>query len=665
LDYALIMEYAKNGNLRYCLTEITNDWYQRLFLLCKIVEGLNIIHKENLIHCNFHNGNILCNQYNDSIYFPYISDYLGSYQFAKSFLKKGNIYGVMPFIAPEVLKGKLYTQASDIYSFSMIMWEFTSKIPPFNDEAHDIQLAYSICKGKRPEIIKNTPQCYIDLMKKCWDEDPLKRPSASEILNIIKNWVYPPSYMDIKNISAGLKNNIMEFVNAPIESNNLITESHSQAYYTSRLLDFTTEELNEILKGSLELKFFELKFFELKFFELKQNQKMIAEIPHIELETKQKELEEMQSAYQKIKLELANLQQQNYQLEQDLRFNSAVQIREFAEKENNLQDQIISLQSEKQALANNLTEQLKQNKLTYQQIQIQISWLEQEKLNLHEKLTQTEANIQDLKFQQKSLVEQKKQLENQELTYKEKAELKTKLKEEITQLEKKLINEEQIKVQFTQALQIKEDKINKLEKELINLDEECIKQLTGKEKELGEIEQEINKTSVSYNNNRRKQILSQVNKFLKAKDDHLTLREETIKKLQKQYKVINDGISVSIFEEVVSEMKKFQDILIKCNEVGLSQMDKDYNSLMNIVQENEELEVSHKICDILKLNSFNFNKYKIFTIATNGTRAHLDPGMMAEDLKLLKKNLDELKSELGQQKKELKNLLADWNQLLY
>ncbi|RGB29689.1 hypothetical protein C1646_713032, partial [Rhizophagus diaphanus] len=51
--------------------------------------------------------------------------------------------------------------------FSMIMWEFASGIPPFNDKVHDLQLALNICKGERPEIIENTPQCYLELMKKC------------------------------------------------------------------------------------------------------------------------------------------------------------------------------------------------------------------------------------------------------------------------------------------------------------------------------------------------------------------------------------------------------------------------------------------------------------------------------------------------------------------
>ncbi|GET53142.1 kinase-like domain-containing protein [Rhizophagus irregularis DAOM 181602=DAOM 197198] len=149
-------------------------------------------------------------------------------------------------MAPEILRGRSYTPASDIYSFSMIMWEFTSGIPPFNNRAHDLQLTLSICKGERPEIIENTPQCYVDLMKKCWNEDPLKRPSSEEVLKIIKKWIFHP---DDDEINEKLKSNIMEFINAPIGSNKLATKSHPEACFTSRLLDFTSKKLNEILES--------------------------------------------------------------------------------------------------------------------------------------------------------------------------------------------------------------------------------------------------------------------------------------------------------------------------------------------------------------------------------------------------------------------------------
>src|SRR5688572_6403073 len=162
-----------------------------------------------MIHCDFHHGNIL-NIHSDSILS--ISDLglsrpIEYYQSSK----KNDIYGVLPFVAPEVLRGKPYTSASDIYSFSMIMWEFTSGIPPFDNRAHDFQLSLSICKGERPEIIENTPQCYVNLMKKCWDEDPLKRPSTSEIKNIIKDWI---SNIIKKNIDKKSKNVVIEFYKA-------------------------------------------------------------------------------------------------------------------------------------------------------------------------------------------------------------------------------------------------------------------------------------------------------------------------------------------------------------------------------------------------------------------------------------------------------------------
>ncbi|POG63276.1 kinase-like domain-containing protein, partial [Rhizophagus irregularis DAOM 181602=DAOM 197198] len=91
-------------------------------------------------------------------------------------------------MAPETLRRKPYTPASDIYSFSMIMWEFTSGIPPFSRVAHDHHLILSVCEGKRPEIVENTPKCYIDLIKKCWDSDPSNRPTITMLEDIISEW---------------------------------------------------------------------------------------------------------------------------------------------------------------------------------------------------------------------------------------------------------------------------------------------------------------------------------------------------------------------------------------------------------------------------------------------------------------------------------------------
>ena len=245
------MSYAKDSSLKKSLPKIIKDkWIVKLKKLESIIKGLNIIHQQKVIHCDFHHGNIL-SSYSNSILS--ISD-LGLCKPVEYFQSefKDDIYGVLPFIAPEVLRGKPYTLASDIYSFSMIMWEFISGVPPFDNRAHDLQLSISICKGERPEIINDTPQCYVDLMKRCWNEDPLKRPNASEIEEIIGSWISNIT----EKINEESKNIIMEFYKADkiletkqsnisniFEINN---KSHSQAYHTSRLLDFT-KKLNEIL----------------------------------------------------------------------------------------------------------------------------------------------------------------------------------------------------------------------------------------------------------------------------------------------------------------------------------------------------------------------------------------------------------------------------------
>ncbi|PKK67841.1 hypothetical protein RhiirC2_713818 [Rhizophagus irregularis] len=122
---------------------------------------------------------------------------------------------------------------------------------------------------------------------------------------------------------------------------------------------------------------------------------------------------------------------------------------------------------------------------------------------------------------------------------------------------------------------------------------------------------------------------------------------------------VEDKISKIKFADKYT--KEFQNILTKYND-GLLQLNKNFYSLKNIVQENKELEVSLAIENILKLDSFNLDKYKIFKFATNsqeGIKTQLNSSMMAEDINSLRKNLNELKSELKQEKKELKNLATD------
>ncbi|CAG8568519.1 5914_t:CDS:1 [Dentiscutata heterogama] len=56
-----------------------------------------------------------------------------------------------------------------------------------NDQDH-MKLLFDIISGLHPKLISGTPKCYVDVMIRCWDADPLKRPSSTELLSIITAW---------------------------------------------------------------------------------------------------------------------------------------------------------------------------------------------------------------------------------------------------------------------------------------------------------------------------------------------------------------------------------------------------------------------------------------------------------------------------------------------
>ncbi|RIB30624.1 kinase-like domain-containing protein, partial [Gigaspora rosea] len=146
---------------------------------------LQIIHSHDLIHRDLHSGNILLN----SLKSAYIAD-LGLSITANIELKSkpDGIYGILPYIAPEVLNRQSYTKASDIYSFGIIMWEILYGKPvPFEHESN-LQFQLQACEGLRPHIYENTATFYVDLMKKCWNIKPEQRPTAKEIYDIFTEW---------------------------------------------------------------------------------------------------------------------------------------------------------------------------------------------------------------------------------------------------------------------------------------------------------------------------------------------------------------------------------------------------------------------------------------------------------------------------------------------
>ncbi|GET54297.1 kinase-like domain-containing protein [Rhizophagus irregularis DAOM 181602=DAOM 197198] len=243
-NYIMVLDYAEHGNLRNYLDIKYNylNWNNKISYLHKIAHGLRDIHEKELIHRDLHIGNILRLKNHTCITDMGLckpADYNAPEN------AKNKLYGILPYIAPEILRGQNYTKAADIYSFGIIMYEVISGLPPYYDVGHDINLAVKICKGFRPRFNIKVPQLIVHLIKKCLDANPLNRLKAEEIERTLSQW-FRESFDPGSNKYAEINNQIKEaeMINkkSPINSTNSLGisyKTHSEAIYTSRLLNFS------------------------------------------------------------------------------------------------------------------------------------------------------------------------------------------------------------------------------------------------------------------------------------------------------------------------------------------------------------------------------------------------------------------------------------------
>ncbi|RIB09290.1 kinase-like domain-containing protein [Gigaspora rosea] len=200
-NHIIVIEFAQNRDLRYFLNK-----------------------NANILSC----GNILISERDK----PTIAD-LGISKPVNESSDNNSIYGVIPYVPPEVLKGGKFTQDSDIYSFGMIIWEVISGCRPFSDRKHDEYLILDILDGLRPKIPINIPQDLIELMETCWHQDPKQR-------------IFPTSYrktLKMNDLGYELEKLIRKVEIGEVkflenkDINSLSTKINDQAIYSSRPLN--------------------------------------------------------------------------------------------------------------------------------------------------------------------------------------------------------------------------------------------------------------------------------------------------------------------------------------------------------------------------------------------------------------------------------------------
>ena len=183
----IVMEYADDGDLSSKIKKMLKKHEQFeensiWSILIQILEGINYLHKSKIIHRDLKSANIFLTKKG----IVKIGD------LNVSIIAKKNLAvtqtGTPYYAAPEVWENESYNNKCDIWSIGCIVYEMAALHVPFRGTSIH-QLYKNIMKGKYTEIPDIYSNDLKNIIKLILCLDPLKRPSANDLLNneIIKN----------------------------------------------------------------------------------------------------------------------------------------------------------------------------------------------------------------------------------------------------------------------------------------------------------------------------------------------------------------------------------------------------------------------------------------------------------------------------------------------
>lgn len=122
-----------------------------------------------------------------------------------NYVVKGNARLPVKWMAPESIFNCVYTFESDVWSYGIFLWElFSLGSSPYPGMPVDFKFYKMIKEGFRMLSPEHAPAEMYDIMKTCWDADPLKRPTFKQIVQLIEKQISDNSshlYSNLSNCS--------------------------------------------------------------------------------------------------------------------------------------------------------------------------------------------------------------------------------------------------------------------------------------------------------------------------------------------------------------------------------------------------------------------------------------------------------------------------------
>lgn len=175
--FSMVMELMPNGNL-FELLQLHREkglpWDLRYRLARDITHGLQAIHKHGVLHRDLKSLNVLL----DDRLRAKLTDFgLATTKTTSS--HHSSVKGTPHWMAPEVVGGEQASEASDVYSLGMVLWELATHRQPYAG-LNPMQVMFQIANKKLETIPEDCDPNLKEIILDCWSLSET-RPKAIDI----------------------------------------------------------------------------------------------------------------------------------------------------------------------------------------------------------------------------------------------------------------------------------------------------------------------------------------------------------------------------------------------------------------------------------------------------------------------------------------------------
>ncbi|KAI3807043.1 hypothetical protein L1987_22963 [Smallanthus sonchifolius] len=181
----VVVEYLPGGALKNYL--IKNRRKKLAFkvvvqMALDLARGLSYLHSQKIVHRDVKTENMLL----DKSRTIKIADFGVARVEASNPNDMTGETGTLGYMAPEVLNGNPYNRKCDVYSFGICLWEIYCCDMPYPDLSFSEVTSAVVRQNLRPEIPRCCPSSLANVMKRCWDANPDKRPGMDEVVTMLE-----------------------------------------------------------------------------------------------------------------------------------------------------------------------------------------------------------------------------------------------------------------------------------------------------------------------------------------------------------------------------------------------------------------------------------------------------------------------------------------------